>query len=312
MKSKAKKRSTAMKLTGAALTILALSLSGCNASPDASVAAAAPVPGTTTPAANPPKDNVFLASGPLVVENQIDVVALREGSVVSILAEPGTPVQPGQLLAKLDDRQISADVEAAAARVRSTEADLKNWQAETKVLQADRSRAEKLYAAQVLPKEELEHVQYKEEADEYQVQREAEDLNNAKAVEHSLELEREKTSIVAPFGGIVARRYVRAGQKVSVGDRLFWVTALAPLQVKFTLPERLIGTIKKGQTVSVTSADASPATAHAARVIDVSPVVDPSSGTIEVVAQIDGSAPDLRPGMLANIRIDLSRINLAR
>jgi len=312
MKSKTKKRSTGTASPVVALTIVALSLTGCSNSPDASVAAAAPVPGTTTAAPNPPKDkdNVFLASGPLVVENQIDVVALREGSVVSILAEPGTLVQQGQLLAKLDDRQISADVEAAAARVRSTEADLKNWQAETKVLQADRSRAEKLYAAQVLPKEELEHVQYKEEADEFQVQREAEDLNNAKAVQQSLELEREKTHIVAPFGGIVARRYVRAGQKVSVGDRLFWVTALAPLQVKFTLPERLIGAIKKGQTVSVTSADATPPTDHAARVIDVSPVVDPSSGTIEVVAQIDGSAPDLRPGMLANIRIDLARVDL--
>jgi multidrug efflux pump subunit AcrA (membrane-fusion protein) len=80
---------------------------------------------------------------------------------------------------------------------------------------------------------------------------------------------------------------------------------MAPLQVKFTLPERLVGAVKKGQVVSVTSADAAPATKHAARVIDVSPIVDPSSGTIEVLAQIQGSAPDLLPGMLANILIDL-------
>ena len=96
---------------------------------------------------------------------------------------------------------------------------MKNWQAETKVLQADRARAEKLYAAQVIPKEELEHVQFKEESDEYEVQREAESLNNAKATLKSLELERDKTDIVAPFDGIVARRYVRVGQKVSAGDR---------------------------------------------------------------------------------------------
>jgi RND family efflux transporter MFP subunit len=271
--------------------------------------AAAPAQGDTAAAqtASVQKESVFVASGPLVVENQVDVAALREGLVVSIFAQPGTQVRRGQPLAKLDDRQISADVEAAAAKVRSIAANLKNWQAETKVLQADRSRAEKLYAAQVVPKEELEHAQYKEEADEYEVQREAESLNNAKAVQKSLELELEKTNIVAPFDGIVARRYVRAGQKVSAGDRLFWVTAMAPLQVKFTLPERLIGVIKRGQVVSVTSADASPAAKHAAKIIDVSPVVDPSSGTIEVLAQIEGSAPDLRPGMLANIRIDLPR-----
>jgi RND family efflux transporter MFP subunit len=270
--------------------------------------AAAPVHGeAAAQSSSVPKESVFVASGPVVVENQVDVAALREGLVVSILAQPGTLAHKGQFLAKLDDRQISADVEAAAAKVRSIEANLKNWQAETNVLRADRGRAEKLYEAQVIPKEELEHVQYKEEADEYEVQREAESLNNAKAVLKSLELEREKTNIIAPFDGIVARRYVRVGQKVSAGERLFWVTAVAPLQVKFTLPERLLWAVKKGQEVSVASADAASAAKHAAKIIDVSPVVDPSSGTIEVMAQIEGSAPDLRPGMLATIRIDLPR-----
>ena len=297
-----------MKRTiGMALTILFLGLNGCSSSKEDSVVSAAPVQGNASAPPSVQKESVYVASGPIVVENQVDVSALREGPVVSILAQPGTQVRQGQVLAKLDDRQISADVEAAAAKVRSIEANLKNWQAETKVLEADRDRAEKLYAAQVIAKEELEHVQYKEEADEFEVQREAESLNNAKAVLKSLELEHEKTSIVAPFDGIVARRYVRVGQKVAAGDRLFWVTAMAPLQVKFTLPERLVGAVKKGQVVSVTSADAAPATNHAAKVIDVSPVVDPSSGTIEVLAQIEGPAPDLLPGMLANIRIDLPR-----
>jgi RND family efflux transporter MFP subunit len=283
--------------------LLGLAFNGCSGSKEV-VAAAAPAQPVDQPV-SVQKESVFVASGPVVVENQVDVSALREGPVVSILAEPGTQVRQGQLLAKLDDRQISVDVEGAAARVRSIEANLKNWQAETKVLQSDRARAEKLYEAQVIPKEELEHVQYKEEADEFEVQREAESLNNAKATEKSLELERDKTNIVAPFDGIVARRYVRVGQKVAVGDRLFWVTAMAPLQVKFTLPERLLGDVKRGQIVSVASADLSPATLHDAKVIDVSPVVDPSSGTIEVLAQIEGAAPDLRPGMLTTIRVNL-------
>jgi RND family efflux transporter MFP subunit len=300
------KRGEAMKrciVIGVA--ILVLGFSGCSGSRQAAVVAAAPVHGETAQPSSVAKESVFVASGPVVVENQVDVAALREGLVVSILAQPGTLAHKGQVLAKLDDRQISADVEAAAAKVRSIEANLKNWEAETNVLRADRSRAEKLYEAQVIPKEELEHVQYKEESDEYEVQREAESLNNAKAVLKSLELEREKTSIIAPFDGIVARRYVRAGQKVSAGERLFWVTAIAPLQVKFTLPERLLWAVKKGQEVSVASADAASAEKHRAKIIDVSPVVDPSSGTIEVMAQIEGSAPDLRPGMLATIRVDL-------
>ncbi len=97
------------------LTILVLSFSGCSGSKDV-VVAAAPAPAADQPA-SVQKESVFVASGPVVVENQVDVSALREGPVVSILAQPGTQVHQGQLLAKLDDRQISADVEGAAARV---------------------------------------------------------------------------------------------------------------------------------------------------------------------------------------------------
>src|SRR5581483_7444646 len=220
-----------------AIVGMAMVCSGCNSAREPQVVAAAPAPAAapvSAPApvaAAAPSTDSFTASGPVVVEYQIDVSALREGVVVSTLAEPGTSVHKGQLLAKLDDRQISADLDAAIARVHALEANLENWKAETKVLLADRGRAEKLYEAQVIPKEELEHAVYKEEADEFEIRRESENLNNARADQRSLELEKEKTSVVAPFDGVVARRYVRVGQKVAVGERLFWVTAMAPLEV---------------------------------------------------------------------------------
>jgi RND family efflux transporter MFP subunit len=292
-----------MKQRMIGLMVLALTCGACNRSTETSVAAAAPAPLAAASPGTGGTADTFVASGPVVVENQVDVAALRDGVVVSILAQSGTPVHQGQVLARLDDRQISADLEAAAARVRALEANVQNWQAETKVLQADRSRAEKLYAAQVIPQEELEHVQYKEEADEYEVQRETESLNNAKNVEKSLALERDKTNITAPFDGIVARRYVRAGQKVAVGDRLFWVTALTPLEVKFTLPERFFSKVHDGEQLTVSSADISPEAKYTARIVQVSPVVDPSSGTIEILAQVVGTAPGLRPGMLVNISL---------
>jgi RND family efflux transporter MFP subunit len=119
-------------------------------------------------------------------------------------------------------------------------------------------------------------------------------------------LELEKTHIRAPFDGVIARRYVRLGQEVATGDRLFWVTAVRPLRVKFTLPEKLIGQIKRGQMLSVSCLDEAGAT-HQARVIQVSPVVDPSSGTFEVLAQLVNPGRNLRPGMTANIRIENSR-----
>jgi membrane fusion protein (multidrug efflux system) len=107
---------------------------------------------------------------------------------------------------------------------------------------------------------------------------------------------------VAPFDGIVARRYVRVGQKVGLGDRLFWVTAEAPLRLRFALPETFIGQIAKGQNFEMTSPDLE-GQQWRASVIEMSPVVDPSSGTIEVLCEVTGRTGGLRPGMSASVRI---------
>jgi RND family efflux transporter MFP subunit len=245
----------------------------------------------------------FVASGPIIVEDQVDVAAQRDGVVARVLAEPGTPVKKGQLLAALDDRQISADLEAARARTRSTEDDLKNWEAEAKVLDSDYARAEKMWEAQIIPKEQLEHAKYKAESDQWDVRRVSELLTNAKQNEYSLELELEKTQITSPFNGIVARRYVRAGQSVTRNDRLFWVTAVAPLRIRVTLPEKFLGHVKPGDMVSVTPAEDSRDRHYRARVIEVSPVVDPSSDTIEILAELSGDTAGLRPGMRADIHV---------
>ncbi len=224
--------------------------------------------------------------------------------ITRVLAEPGIPVKKGQLLAKLDDRQISADLEGARAKTRSTEDDLKNWQAEAKVLDSDYARAEKMWEAQIIPKEQLEHARYKAESDQWDVKRVSEMLTNAKQAEHSLELELEKTQITAPFNGVVARRYVRAGQTVARNDRLFWVTAVAPLRIRVTLPEKFLGRIRSGTMMAVTATEGvDPNRHYRARVIQVSPVVDPSSDTIEVLAELFGDTSGLRPGMRADVHV---------
>jgi len=247
-------------------------------------------------------DDPYTASGPIVVENQVDVAAQREGLVVQILVEPGTRVSKGQLLAKLDDRQVLADLEAARAKTASTEAYLNNWKAEAKVLEADFQRARKMWDAHVIPEEQFEHARYKAEADQWDVKRVEQLLINARDTQRSIELELEKTQISAPFDGVVARRYIRVGQTVARDERLFWVSATAPLRVRFTLPSRFVNQVKVGQQVAVTVPDGKPLE-HKARVIQMSPVVDPASGTIEVLAELIGALPDLRPGMQAVVHL---------
>ncbi|MGA7138007.1 MAG: efflux RND transporter periplasmic adaptor subunit [Terriglobales bacterium] len=301
---------TNWKTTAKILPILAITVLqfGCSGSKPAELDAS-PRPVANAPAvahllsdSSADGDRFFVASGPLIVEHQVDVAAQRDGIVDEVQAEPGLMVHEGQLLAQLDDRQVTADLDAARARTRSTAADLKNWEAEAKVLEADAERSRKMWEAQLITQEQFDHARYKAESDQWDVKRVQEMLVNAQQTERSLELELEKTRIRAPFSGIVARRYVRAGQQVNHGDRMFWITETAPLRVKFTLPERFAGKIQRGQTLEVTSVDSGDAK-YSAKVMEISPVIDPSSGTIEVLAQLVGPTKDLRPGMTTSIRV---------
>jgi membrane fusion protein (multidrug efflux system) len=247
-------------------------------------------------------DSSLSITGPLIVEHQVDVTAQRDGIVSSISADSGARVAAGTILARLDDRQLTANLEAARAKTRGIAADLKNWEAESEVLKADYVRAQRLWNEKLIAEEQLQHAKYKAESDQWDVLRVKEQLNTAKEEEHSLELELEKTRIMAPFSGLVARRYVREGQSVAKGDRLFWVTAEGPLRVRFTLPEKYLRQLKKGQVLPLNSPDL-PAEKYSAKVVEVSPVVDPSSATIEVLAELVGARGDLRPGMTVVVHV---------
>jgi RND family efflux transporter MFP subunit len=296
---------TRIKLIATVLCIAGAT--ACSSSPSSApgtVSAAETAPAHPQPAPAQAQENEFVASGPIIVENQVDVAAQRDGLVAKILVDSGARVGKGQLLAALDDRQISADLEAARAKTRSTENDLRNWEAEAKVLDVDYQRAQKMWEAQIISKEQLEHAQFKAESDQWDVKRVSELLANARENERSLELELEKTRISAPFNGVVARRYIRAGQSVVRSDRLFWVTATGPLRVRVTLPEKYLGRIKAGTLVLVTPAEEPGSERHYhAKVLQVSPVVDPASDTIEILAELVGDTADLRPGMRANLHL---------
>jgi membrane fusion protein, multidrug efflux system len=280
-------------------------VSGCgDTKSETSAAAPRAVSSAQPPAASvePAPSDELAITAPLIVEHQVDVTAQRDGIVASISVDSGARVSAGKILARLDDRQLTANLEAARAKTRGTAADLKNWQAESEVLKADYVRAQRLWNEKLIAEEQLQHAKYKAESDQWDILRVQEQLNTAKAEEHSLEFELEKTRIMAPFGGLVARRYVREGQSVSKGDRLFWVTAEGPLRVRFTLPEKFLGHLKKGQELQVTSSGL-PAERYPAKIVEVSPVVDPSSGTIEVLAEIIGARGELRPGMTVAVHV---------
>ena len=289
----------------------ALLAAGCGdeKAPTGSVTnAAAPAvvqPKPAAPVASAPTEAPLVVSGPIIVEHEVELTAQRDGIVMKVYFDAPARVKAGSLLAEMDGRQIQANLRAAQAKTRSIEADLKNWESEEQVLKSDYARQQHLWDLGLTSQEQLEHAKYKAESDQWDIKRVTETLNTAREEERSLELELEKTKVMAPFDGLIARRYVREGQNVAKGDRLFWVTAEAPLLMRFTLPEKLFGKMRPGQQVEVTCADV-PGEKHLAKVKEVSPVVDPSSGTFEVLLILAGERGSLRPGMTASVHLENS------
>jgi membrane fusion protein (multidrug efflux system) len=260
----------------------------------ATAAVAGPAPGTA--------GDAIVTSGPVIVEQQLDVVALRAGVVASLNADVGSGVSKGQILARLDDRQIAADRSAAEYKVQSLESDLKNWQSEVDVRKTDLQRAEAMRQAGINTQEALDHARYDLTATQFEVERQRGEMQSAQATLKSLDLEMEKTQIAAPFGGVVSQRYVRLGQYVVTGDKLFQITGNSPLEIRFTLPERDVTALRRGDRVTV-SPTAEFRTTTTATVTHMSPVVDPGSGTIEVTAVLTKKVPGLLPGMVASVRV---------
>lgn len=304
-----KRMPTVRRLICCALVVAAIQLAGCGGDKSQSslVSSAAPLP---TPIAATPvqapaaaADPELVVSGPIIVEHEVDLTAQRDGVVTKIFYDVPASVKAGTLLAQFDDRQLQSELESARAKSRSVEADLNNWKAERKVMQADYMRAQQAAAQGLISAEQLQHAQFQVESHDWDIKRVTELLNNAQQDERSLELELQKTKIVAPFDAVVARRYVRESQTLAKGDRLFWVTSEAPLLIRFTLPEGFFGKVRRGQEFQVDSPDAA-RELHTARVREISPVIDPASGTFEVLVELVGNPGSLRPGMTASVHLD--------
>jgi membrane fusion protein (multidrug efflux system) len=127
------------------------------------------------------------------------------------------------------------------------------------------------------------------------------DVTAAEADLEAATLQVEQCQIVAPLTGVVGRRTARPEQEVKKGDVLFWITAEAPLRILFTVPESAMAGFPVGAPLELTTADY-PGLRQAARVLRVSPVVDPASDSVQVIGTVDRPAAGLKPGMSMQVK----------
>jgi RND family efflux transporter MFP subunit len=207
----------------------------------------------------------------LYVEHDAAIYARSQGIVEAILVDLGSRVEGGQVLARLEN--VDQTIALAQAKDRHTNA----------ALQAERQRA--LKSAGVVTQADSERVEL--------------ELREASLTLQKAQRDYDLTRILAPFGGVVTGRTARRGRLVDAGDSLFHVTALAPVLAAIRLPEALAFGVRVGAAAEIWGPRGE---RSQARVTRASPVIDPASGTREVVLQLTGG-DRLPPGSSVTVRI---------
>lgn len=209
----------------------------------------------------------------LEAERQVEVIAETVGIVEEIPVEEGRRVARGDLLVRLKH----ADEEMAVRRAR----------VEFDHQEGEMARARTLFEQGLSSNEALAQVQYL--------------FDQARVALDDAVMRLEKTQILAPFAGTLAKRHVHVGQQVQVFTPLFTLTDNDPLLARVYLPEEVAVHLRPGAEVEGVAREGE---VRFRSVIDrVSPVVDPRTGTVEIVLAVRGDAEGLRPGSFATFTV---------
>jgi RND family efflux transporter MFP subunit len=237
----------------------------------------------------------------LSVEHQLDVATERDGVVVSIARDEGSDVTKGDILAQLDDRTLQIELAKAHDDLDVAQNNVKYKQSEVRAKAAALERQQKLLALGLSSQADLEQADFEAKGAEYDMHGWEATAESSEEEIKRLGIELDQTRIRAPFAGAVVGRYVREGQQLAKGDKCFRVSQLAPLQVQFQVPESSARRPSRGAKVNLALVS-DPDRALTATVVKISPVVDPSSDSYSVTAELAGKgSSDLRPGMAVQV-----------
>ena len=279
-------------MAAAALILGMLLLRGRGAAP---VAAAPPRAVAAPPLPRSPAA-VLTASGYLVARRKAVVSAKIQGRLAALFVEEGSPVRRGDVMARLENRDLQAQIDVARAEVQRAGADL-----------AEQQRQRQLSAS-------LEHSGA---ISSDQLQAAASRVRVAEAVlaqsRASLSLSEanfENTIIRAPFDGVVVKKMAEVGESVAPippgvnlstsSGAIVAIADLSSLEAEVDVSENNIARLRRRQPAQV-SVGAFPGRIHPAVVREVIPTADRTKATITVKVTILDRDPDLRPEMSATV-----------
>ncbi len=235
------------------------------------------VPVEVAAVARRPISSYLETHGTLEAENEVDLVARTAGPIVELAAEEGMKVRKGQLLARIDDREIRAQLEVSKVRLEET--------------RLAYERAKKLRTGELVSQETLDQA--------------LANYQSAEGDSERLRVQLLYTEITAPFDGLIVERYVKFAEHLSAGSRLFRLSDFDPLLCPIQVPERELPRLRDGQAARL-EVEAWDQERFAAKVLRISPVVDAATGTVKVTLEAEGRGK-LRPGMFASVYLEMER-----
>ena len=220
----------------------------------------------------------YTTTGVLLPDEEVDLSFETSGKVIEINFEEGTPVKKGQLLAKVNDRQLQAQLQRLVSQLKL---------AEDRVFRQDA-----LLKRDAVSKEAYEQVKT--------------DLATLNADIEIVKANIALTELRAPFDGIIGLRQISVGSYASPTTIVAKLTKITPLKVEFSVPERYASQIKKGTNLNFRIEGK--LDAFSAKVYAVESTIDPNLHQFTARALYPNTNRALLPGRYTSIQLKKEEI----
>ena len=221
----------------------------------------------------------YTTTGVLLPDEEVDLSFETSGKVIEINFEEGTPVKKGQLLAKVNDRQLQAQLQRLVSQLKL---------AEDRVFRQDA-----LLKRDAVSKEAYEQVKT--------------DLATLNADIEIVKANIALTELRAPFDGIIGLRQISVGSYASPTTIVAKLTKITPLKVEFSVPERYANDVKIGAGVNF-GLEGKLETFHA-KVYARESRMDQNTHTLTLRALYPNANGNVMPGRYADIRLSKNEIH---
>lgn len=224
---------------------------------------------------------LIYSTGSLIPDEEVDLSFEASGKVVGIFFNEGTRVKEGELLAKINDRPLQAQ--------------LLKLKAQQKLGKEREFRQRQLLERDAISQESYDQV--------------ATELQALDADIQLIEARISETELRAPFDGIVGLRMVSEGAFATTQTKIVRLVKNSPLKIEFSIPERYAGEVKPGYPISFLLDGYT--NAFEAVVYAVDPKIDPLTRTLVARAKYPNTNEELKPGRFVSVRALLSQIENA-